>query len=106
MGLRPRTPARKSKACRKIWWVVQDFGASLASMATSSPMEVSTITSSDVSRVSPEVHKFQLTGILFFSAEKLLNFITNLSIGNLDIILGVAVLTHKRKEAIFRHIKL
>ncbi len=69
-------------------------------------MEVRTMTSVEVSKFSPKHVRFCLTGVLLFSAEKLLNLITNFSIGNLDVILGVTVFAHKRKEAIFGHVKL
>jgi len=47
-----------------------------------------------------------LTGILLVSGEKLVNLLSNLSIGNLDIILGLAIISHQGKETIIGDIEL
>jgi hypothetical protein len=47
-----------------------------------------------------------LTGILLVSGEKLVNLLSNLSIGDLDIILGLAIISHQGKEAIIGNIEL
>lgn len=38
--------------------------------------------------------------------EELLNFLTNITIRDLDIVLGFAIIGHQRKETIVRDIKL
>jgi len=43
--------------------------------------------------------------ILLIAAEKLLDLSTNFAIGNLNIVLGVTVVTHKVKETIIRNIQ-
>jgi hypothetical protein len=47
-----------------------------------------------------------LTGILLVSGEKLVNLLSNLSIGDLDIILGLAIISHQGKETIIGNIEL
>lgn len=46
------------------------------------------------------------TGILLFFGEQLVDPVTNFTFGNLDIVLGVAIVGHQRKEAIVLDIKL
>lgn len=48
----------------------------------------------------------QLTSVFLFSAEELLDLVADLSIRNLDIILGSAVIRHERKEVIVSDIQL
>lgn len=48
----------------------------------------------------------RLTSILLIGAEKLLNLVTNFTIRNLDIILGLAVIGHKGEESIVGDIEL
>lgn len=40
------------------------------------------------------------TGLLVVLAEKLLDLVTNFTVGELDIVLGGAVFVHKGKEAV------
>jgi len=44
-------------------------------------------------------------GILLVSGEKLVNLISNLSVGDLDIILGLAIISHQGKETIIGNIE-
>jgi len=44
-------------------------------------------------------------GILLFFGEKLGDFLADFSIRNLDIILGLTVISHQRKEAVIGDIK-
>lgn len=81
-------------------------GASLASIATSSPMEVRTITSTDVSRLSRGVRGGERTGIFLLLFEEASNLFPNFALRDLDIIFGVAVIAHKRQKTIIRNVKL
>ena len=47
-----------------------------------------------------------LTGVLLVGAEKLLNLFTNLTIRDLDIILGATIVGHEGQETIVGDIKL
>jgi hypothetical protein len=49
---------------------------------------------------------WQLTGVLLFSSEKLLDLLANLSLGDLNIILRLAIISHQGKETIIGYIKL
>jgi len=44
-------------------------------------------------------------GILLLSGEQLLNLISNLSIRDLDIVLGLAIIRHQGKETVIRNIE-
>lgn len=48
----------------------------------------------------------ELTGILLFDSEELLDLLANLAIGNLDIVLGLTVVSHQREESVVGDIKL
>ena len=48
----------------------------------------------------------QLTSILLFLTEKLVDLLTSLSIWDLDIVLGGAILGHEGKETVFRDVEL
>lgn len=83
------------------------LGASLASMAASSPMAVKTMTSGTQSATGlGSLVIAGLTGILLVDAEELLNLLTNLTIRDLDIILGAAIVGHEGQETIVSDIKL
>lgn len=70
-------------------------------------MDVRTITSASVSHSVPGHNpSIGLTGIFLLGAEKLLNLIANFAIRDLDIILGLTIISHKREEAIIRDVKL
>lgn len=80
----------------------------MASMAACSPMEVRTTTSVDES-VRANVDSAvidELTGVLLLLLKKLLDPVTNLSVGNLDVVLGLTVVGHQREETIVRNVKL
>ena len=69
-------------------------GASFASIATSSPIEVRTITSKNVSKRFLCVVETGLTSVFLLRAEELLNLVTNFSLRAFDIIFGVARVRH------------
>jgi hypothetical protein len=48
----------------------------------------------------------KLTGVLLIDGEELVDLVTNLSIGNLDIILGLTVIGHQGEETIIRDVEL
>lgn len=75
-------------------------------MATSSPIEVRTITSEIISPDDQSLPICSLTSILLVDTEELLDLLANLAIGNLDIVLGNTVLGHERQEVIVRDIQL
>lgn len=47
-----------------------------------------------------------LTGVLSLFDEKLLDLVANFALGNLDVVLGGAVIRHEREETVVRDIKL
>ena len=47
-----------------------------------------------------------LTGILLIGAEELVYLVTNFTIGNLDIVLGIARVVHEVKEPILADVEL
>jgi hypothetical protein len=47
-----------------------------------------------------------LTGVLVFLVEELLNLVSNLAVGNLDIVLGGTVLRHEGEETIIGDVEL
>lgn len=81
-------------------------GASFASIATSSPMEVRTMTSAYISTALGGIGEFYLTGVFLLGAEELLNLIANLSIGNLHIVLCLAIISHQREKPVVGDIEL
>lgn len=50
--------------------------------------------------------EIRLTGVFFLGAEELLDLVANLSIRNLDVIFGCAVIGHERKKIIISDIQL
>jgi len=75
-------------------------------MATSSPIEVRTITSELISLCVSGEKSPQLTGVFLLGTEKALDLFTNLTLRHLNIILGFAIVGHEGQEAIVRDIKL
>ena len=47
-----------------------------------------------------------ITGILLVSGEKLVNLLSNISLGDLNIILGLTIISHQGKETIVGNIEL
>jgi hypothetical protein len=47
-----------------------------------------------------------LTGVLLIDLEELVDLLTNLTVGHADIILGVTVVVHERKEAVVGDVEL
>jgi len=47
-----------------------------------------------------------LTGLLVFLVEELLNLVTDLTLGELDVVLGGTVIRHEGEEAVVGHVKL
>ena len=74
-------------------------------MATSSPIEVRTITSATLSK-SHMCLGNEHTCILFFLTEKFSDLVTDFALGNLDIVFGVAIIGHQRQEAVISDIEL
>lgn len=81
-------------------------GASFASMATSSPIEVRTMTSVFLRQQQQSSFRHPLTSIFFLGAEELLDLITNFPFRLFDIILGFPIVGHEREEAIVGDIEL
>jgi hypothetical protein len=54
----------------------------------------------------PCVTEWRLTGILLLSCEKLLDLLANLTFGDLNIILGLTIISHQREETIIGDIEL
>jgi hypothetical protein len=77
----------------------------LASMATSSPIAVKTMTSVVVSHAFSD-HWLVLTGVLLLLTEELVDLFANLTLWNLDIILGSTVLGHEGEEAVVGDVEL
>ena len=50
--------------------------------------------------------KGELTGVLAFLNEELVDLVTNLALGSLDVVLGGAVVRHEGKETILRNVDL
>lgn len=88
------------------------LGASLTSMAASSPMAVWMITSSEnvceleYSGGVEEDQRALLTDILALILEHAENAFTNLTRGNLDIVLGVTIILQEGKKVIIGDIQL
>lgn len=53
--------------------------------------------------ISPKV---KLTGVLALLSEELVDLVTNLAIGNLDVVLGGAIVGHEGKETIIGNVEL
>jgi hypothetical protein len=68
-------------------------------------MAVRTITSafvSDVLSVLETTH----TGVLALIGEHLGDLVANFTVGNLDVVLGGAIVGHEREEAVIGHVEL
>jgi hypothetical protein len=74
-------------------------------MATSSPIAVKTMTSILVSHAFSE-DWLVLTSILLFLTEELVDLFANLTLWNLDIILGSTVLGHEGEKAVVGDVEL
>jgi hypothetical protein len=75
-------------------------------MAASSPIAVRTMTSGRIS-LDANLHlSIQLTGVLALLGEELVDLVANLTLGELDIILGGAVLRHEGEETVVSNVKL
>jgi hypothetical protein len=76
-------------------------------MAASSPMAVRTMTPV-INQLLLQVtqSKGKLTGVLALLGEELVDLVTNLAIGDLDVVLGGAVVRHEGKETILRNVDL
>lgn len=48
----------------------------------------------------------KLTGVLLLLSEKLVDLLANLTLGELDVVLGGTIIVHKREEAIVGDIEL
>lgn len=48
----------------------------------------------------------RLTGVLLLLGEKLADLVANLAVGNLDIVLGVAVVLHQGQEVVVGDVEL
>lgn len=79
----------------------------MASMAASSPMAVRTMTPA-IDQLLPKSTRSngELTGVLVLLGEELVDLVTNLAIGKLDVVLGGAVVRHEGKETILRNVDL
>ena len=78
----------------------------MASMATSSPMAVKTMTSVIVSISTISSYIRRLTGVLLILFEEFSDLIANFTVGDFDIVLGAAIVGHKREEAVIGDVKL
>ena len=79
----------------------------MASMAASSPMAVRTMTPA-INQLLLKVTRSdgELTGVLALLGEELVDLVSDLAIGDLDIVLGGAVIGHEGKETILRNVDL
>lgn len=80
-------------------------------MQASSPMEVRTTTSRVAlaylpSRLSAGIFREKLTGVLAIVLEELLDLVSNLAVGKLDIVLEGAVIRHEGKEVVVGDVEL
>jgi hypothetical protein len=76
-------------------------------MATSSPMAVKTMTSAiSYQYFAVRVEKPMLTGILLLDLEELLNLLADLTLWNLDVVLGGTVIRHERQETVVGDVEL
>ena len=76
-------------------------------MAASSPMAVRTMTPA-INQLLLKVTRSdgELTGVLALFGEELVDLVSDLAIGDLDIVLGGAVIGHEGKETILRNVDL
>jgi hypothetical protein len=75
-------------------------------MAASSPIAVRTMTSGRISRDANLQLLIRLTGVLALLGEELVDLVANLTLGELDIVLGRAVLRHEGEETVVSNVKL
>lgn len=94
----------QSKYCHRSHYPLT--GASLASIATCSPMEVRMITSVISNQKRSDATGLRLTSIFLLGAEEFLNLIADLTLRYLDVILSIAVVGHQGEESIIRDVKL
>lgn len=69
-------------------------------------MAVRTMTSGAMSVVSQRWLVCELTGVLALLGEELVDLVANFTIGNLDIVLGGAIVGHEGEETIVSNIEL
>ena len=76
-------------------------------MAASSPMAVRTMTPA-INQLLLKVTRSdgELTGVLALFGEELVDLVSDLAIGDLDIVLGGAVIGHEGKETIVLDVEL
>ena len=79
----------------------------MASMAASSPMAVRTMTPA-IDQLLPKSTRSngELTGVLVLLGEELVDLVTNLAIGDLDVVLGGAVVGHEGEETVVSNVEL
>jgi hypothetical protein len=75
-------------------------------MQASSPIAVRTMTSGNMSAVSVFILQVLLTGVLAILGEHLVDLVANLALGNLDVVLGGAVIGHEGEETIVGNVEL
>jgi hypothetical protein len=75
-------------------------------MQASSPIAVRTMTS-EICQLCPVLmfHAL-LTGVLAVLGEHLVDLVTNLAVGDLDVVLGGAVIGHEGEEAVVGNVEL
>ena len=73
-------------------------------------VRITTSGSNDIStgssRVAVKIVRRQLTGVLLLRLEKLGDLLTDLTIGHLDVVLGVTVIAHEGEVAVVGDIEL
>lgn len=69
-------------------------------------MAVRTITSTAISKLHHRIASHQLTSVLAILVEELVDLVTNLAIGELDIVLGGTVIRHEGEETVVGNVKL
>ena len=76
-------------------------------MQASSPIAVRIMTSGSMSVWCTEAFSgLELTGVLAVLVEHLVDLVTNLAIGDLDVVLGGAVVGHEGEETVVRNVEL
>lgn len=81
----------------------------MASIAASSPIAVRTMTSRKYSLVLISFslqNVSQLTGVLALLSEELGDLVTNFTVGELDVVLGGAVIVHEGEETVVSDVDL
>lgn len=51
-------------------------------------------------------HSYRLTGVLLLLGEELADLVANLTVGDLDVVLGVAIVLHQGQEVVVGDVKL